>query len=96
MGYFRLKRTQLGETYKLFLRENLAPGATLFLLECQNTWLSTRVSDRHFFQFGGKDGLTPEEYFEDSPKIRDFLQRNGSTRQFWEPPSPDGWLPESE
>ncbi|NDJ19929.1 hypothetical protein [Myxacorys almedinensis] len=96
VGYFRLKRTRLGETYKLFLRENLAPGATLFLLESQNTWLATQVSNRHFFQFGGKGGLTPEEYFEHSPKIRDFLQRNGSAHQYWNPPTPDGWLPESE
>ncbi|MGG6265544.1 hypothetical protein ACQ4M3_06010 [Leptolyngbya sp. AN03gr2] len=96
VGYFRLKRTKLGEAYKLFLRENLAPGATLFLLECQSTWLATRVNDRHFFQFGGKGGLTPEEYFEDSPKVRDFLQRNGSTHQTWNPPAPDGWFPESE
>ena len=96
VGYFRLKRTRLGETYKLFLKENLAPGATLLLLECQSTWLSTRVSDRHFFQLGGKGGLTPEEYFEKSPKIQDFLQRNGSTHQYWDAPDPDGWLPESE
>lgn len=96
VGYFRLKRTQLGETYKFFLRKNLAPGATLFLLESQNTWLSTRVSDRHYFQVGGKGGLTPEEYFENSPKIRDFLQRDGSTHQSWDPPAADGWFPESE
>lgn len=96
VGYFRLKRTRLGDTYKLFLRENLAPGATLFLLECQNTWLSTRVSDRHYFQVGGKGGLTPEEYFENSPKIRDFLQQQGSSHESWDCPTPDGWLPESE
>jgi hypothetical protein len=96
VGYFRLKRTRLGETYKQFLKENLASGATLFLFESQNTWLATRVSDRHFFQFGGMGGLNPEDYFENSPQIRDFLRRNGSTHQYWQPPAPDGWLPEAE
>lgn len=96
VGYFRLKRTRLGEAYKQFLIENLAPGATLFLIECQNTWLATKVSDRHFFQFGGKGGLTPEEYFQDSEKVTNFLSQNGSSHQRWEPPTPDGWFPESE
>lgn len=96
VGYFRLKRIRLGEAYKLFLTENLAPGGTIFLLESQNTWLATRVQDRHLFQFGGKGGLTPQEYFQDSPKIRDFLKLNQSNHERWYPPKPDGWFPESE
>ncbi|WP_416672521.1 hypothetical protein [Egbenema bharatensis] len=94
--YFRLKRTRLGATYRQFLRENLEPGATLFVLDCQYQWLSTQVSDRHIFQFGGTGHLTPEEYFQDSPQIHEFLQRNGSSHQTWNPPAPDGWFSESE
>jgi hypothetical protein len=94
--YFRLKRTRLGETYKQFLRENLQPGATLFTLDCQYKWLSTQVDDRHFFQFGGTGHLTPEDYFDHSPQIAEFLQRNHSTQQYWNPPAADGWFPESE
>ncbi|RUR75992.1 hypothetical protein ACF3DV_26395 [Chlorogloeopsis fritschii PCC 9212] len=96
VGYFRLKRLRLGKAYKQFLTENLAPGATIFLLESQNTWLATRVQERHLFQFGGKGGLTPQEYFQDSQKIRDFLKQNKSNHQRWNPPDPDGWFPESE
>ncbi len=96
VGYFRLKQIRLSEAYKQFLTENLAPGATIFLLETHNTWLATRVQDRHLFQFGGKGGLTPEEYFQDSQKIRDFLKRNNSNQERWNPPEPDGWFPESE
>jgi hypothetical protein len=94
--YFRLKRTRLGETFKQFLVENLEPGATLFVLDCQYQWLSSQVDDRHFFQFGGTGHLTPEEYFQKSPQIAEFLQRNGSNYSHWEPPTPDGWFPESE
>ncbi|GAB4381240.1 MAG: hypothetical protein Kow00121_39300 [Elainellaceae cyanobacterium] len=96
VAYFRLKRTKLGDRYKQFLVENLAPGATLFLLECQYTWLSTRVSDRHFFQFGGAGFLDPEDYFDNSEQVAEFLKRNGSSHQSWQPPAPEGRFPESE
>jgi hypothetical protein len=94
--YFRIKRTRLGTRFKQFLKENLAPGATLFLLECQYTWLSTHVGDRHIFQVGGKGGLDPKEYFQDSQQIADFLRQRGSNHRHWNPPAPDGRLPESE
>jgi hypothetical protein len=96
VSYFRLKRSGLGTQYKQFLKQNLVPGGTIFLVECQFTWLSTHVGDRHVFQFGGKGGLSPEEYFQDSQQITDFLRRRGSKHRQWNPPEPDGWLPESE
>ncbi|WNZ25600.1 hypothetical protein HJG54_24020 [Leptolyngbya sp. NK1-12] len=96
VAYFRLKQTRLSERYKQFLVENLSPGATLFLLECQYTWLSTRVSDRHYFQFGGAGMLAPEDYFNHSEQITEFLTQHGSSHQSWEPPAPDGRFPESE
>ncbi|MBE9168945.1 hypothetical protein IQ238_15970 [Pleurocapsales cyanobacterium LEGE 06147] len=94
--YFRTKRTRLGRRFKQFLKENLEPGATIFLLECQYTWLSTHIGDRHVFQFGGKGGLFPEEYFQPSQLIADFLERQGSKHRQWNPPTPDGRWPESE
>jgi hypothetical protein len=94
--YFRIKRARLGTRFKQFLTENLEPGATLFLLECQYNWLSTHVADRHVFQFGGKGELAPEDYFQNSQQISDFLQQQGSSHRYWEPPAPDGRLPESE
>ncbi len=96
VAYFRLKRTRLGERYKQFLIENLEPGATIFLLECQYTWLATQVGDRHFFQVGGAGYLSPEDYFDRSPQIAEFLKQHNSTHQYWELPTPDGWFPESE
>ncbi|WP_243146641.1 hypothetical protein [Scytonema sp. UIC 10036] len=94
--YFRTKRIRLGAEFKQFLKENLAPGATLFLLECQYTWLSSHAGERHIFQFGGKGDLCPEEYFQNSQQIADFLQRYRSDHQQWNPPAPNGRLPESE
>lgn len=94
--YFRLKRTRLGERYKQFLRENLAPGATIFLLECQYTWLAAHAGDRHLFQFGGAGVLSSEDYFDHSQQIADFLKQHQSTHSYWNPPTPDGRFPESE
>ncbi|MEP0914413.1 hypothetical protein NDI45_26270 [Leptolyngbya sp. GB1-A1] len=96
VAYFRLKQTRLSDRYKQFLVENLSPGATLFLLECQYSWLSTRVSDRHYFQFGSAGMLTPEDYFDHSEQVAEFLKQHGSSHQYWEPPAPDGSFPESE
>jgi hypothetical protein len=94
--YYRLKRTRLGRTYKQFIQENVEPGGTIFVLECEYQWLFTKVGERHFFQFGGKGALTPEDYFQDSQQITDFLRRRGSKHRLWNLPTPDGWWPESE
>ncbi|MEW6493735.1 MAG: hypothetical protein AB1589_14680 [Cyanobacteriota bacterium] len=94
--YFRLKRTRLGETFKQFVKENIEPGGTIFLIECQYSWLSTHAGDRHLFQFGGKGELAPQEYFEHSQQVADFLKRRGSKHRHWNPPAPDGRYPESE
>jgi hypothetical protein len=40
--------------------------------------------------------LTPEEYFQDSQQIADFLQQHGSKHRQWNPPAPDGCFPEAE
>jgi hypothetical protein len=96
VAYFRLKRTHLGSKFKQFLKENVEPGGTLFLNECQYTWLSTHAGERHLFQVGGKGELPPEAYFQDSQQIADFLRRRGSEHRQWNPPAPDGRYPESE
>lgn len=94
--YYRLKQTRLSESYKQFIIENIEPGGTLFLLECEYQWLFHKIGDRHIFQFGGKGHLSPEDYFKDSQEITDFLQRRGSEYSQWKIPTPDGWFPESE
>ncbi|MGG6239201.1 hypothetical protein ACQ4N7_11240 [Nodosilinea sp. AN01ver1] len=96
VAYFRLKRRRLGATYRQFLKQNLMPGGTLFLVECNYSWPATQVSDRHFFQVGGKGGIHRAEYIEGSPRVADFLRRQGSEHRHWHSPPANGDWPEAE
>lgn len=64
MAYFRVKWTRLPEPYQLFLREQLAPGAPIVIVEDQSVWPVTRLGDRHVFQVGAHGGMDPPEYLE--------------------------------
>jgi hypothetical protein len=77
MAYFRVKRLQLGDTYERFLEENLSEGATLFVAECGLKWPTTRVEERHVFQFGALGGATPEEFLYGSERVEAYLARWG-------------------
>jgi hypothetical protein len=94
--YFRLKRLRLSAPYRAFLRERLAPGATVLLLDCERTWRATRVAERHWFQHGGVGGASEEEYFAGGPRVAAFLARMGSPRRAWDPPEPDERRREAE
>jgi hypothetical protein len=96
MTYFRVKRLRLGNIYERFLTETLAPGGTIFIAECQQMWRTTRVGDRHVFQFGALGGATIDEYFHGSDRVAAYLQRYGSARRKWDPPEPDEERPEAE
>lgn len=96
MAYFRVKCLGLGEAYREFLRTVLAPGGTILLSECTLEWPSTKVADRHFFQFGCIGGLDPEDYYEGSEQVERFLASENSSRRTWNPPEPDGERPEAE
>jgi hypothetical protein len=96
MSYFRVKRRRLGTTYQQFLDQSLPPGGTIFLVECQRTWPTTQVDDRHFFQAGALGGATEEEFLHGSDRVEDYLERYGSHRRRWSPPVPDGDRPEAE
>lgn len=96
MAYFRLKRLRLGPVYEQFLERSLAPGATLYLLECQLAWPATQVSERHIYQFGGKGGITNDEYLHGGERVAAYLRRHGADADRWYPPVPDGEYPEAE
>jgi hypothetical protein len=96
MSYFRVKRLRLGKTYERFLEGTLAEGATLFVAECALKWPTTRVGERHVFQFGALGGASPGEYLRGSERVEDYLARYGSHRRRWDPPEPDGERPEAE
>jgi hypothetical protein len=96
MSYFRLKRRTLGAAYEGFLRECLAPGGTIFVVECVLRWPTTRRGDRHVFQFGALGGATPEEMMGGGERVEAYLRLQRSARTCWDPPAADGTSPEAE
>lgn len=95
-SYFRVKRTALGATYRRFLERSVEPGGTLYVIDSQWRWPTTRLGERHLFQFGGVGGVTPQEYLHGSPRIAGFLRRERSERRRWTTPVPDGESVEAE
>ncbi|WP_414548975.1 hypothetical protein [Anabaena sp. CCY 0017] len=96
MTYFRVKYLRLSSAYKRFLEKNLPRGGTIFIVECERTWRTTRIGDRHLFQFGALGGATPEEYFDNSERVAHYLEKYQSHRRHWDAPLPDGISPEAE
>lgn len=96
MTYFRVKRRRLGDPYRRFLERNLAPGGTVFVVDCALRWPTVRVGDRHVFQPGALGGAEPAEYVRGGPRVEDLLRRYRSPRRRWPYPEPDGESPESE
>lgn len=96
LAYFRVKIRRLGAAYERFVEETVAPGGRVIVLNCDHDWPTTRVDDRHVFQFGGLGGLQPEEYHRGSQRVASFLASQGESRISWNPPEPDGRSPEAE
>lgn len=95
MAYLRVKRRQLDSTLIEFLEDVVAPGGTLFLLDCRLTWPTTQVAERHFFQAGAWGGVDPDEYLRGSRRVEEFLHQHGALQKTWNAPS-DGRQSEAE
>lgn len=96
MAYFRVKFLGLPQAYREFLDRCLAPGGTVVLVDCGVRWPVTTVADRYVFQFGALGGATQREFLDGGPRVAEFLRRNGSARDRWQPPEPDTSSPEAE
>jgi hypothetical protein len=96
MSYFRLKRRTLGPAYERFLRECLAPGGTIVVVECGLQWPTIRRGDRYTFQFGALGGATAEEMMHGGTRVEAYLRQHGSRKTRWEPREADGTSPEAE
>jgi hypothetical protein len=94
--YFRFKRRTLGDAYRRFIEERLAPGGTIFIVECERRWPVVTIGDRHYFQPGAMGGAEPEEYTGDSPRVAEYLERYDSHRRQWDHGTPDDEQPEAE
>jgi hypothetical protein len=96
MSYFRYKYRDLPAAYGDFLRENLAPGGTVVVVDCEERWPTTVVGPRQVFQHGAVGDATPDEYTNGSPRVAAFLAEQGARRRTWDPPPADGDSPEAE
>ncbi len=96
MSYFRVKWRRLPAAYRAFLEHCLQPGGTVISVECGLTWPTTRVADRHVFQFGALGGATASEYHGGGDRVADLLARYGSRWGAWRPPAVDTDSPEAE
>jgi hypothetical protein len=96
MTYFRVKRRRLGAGYERFLEERLPPGSTIFVVECEQDWGTTRIGDRHVFQHGAVGGATEEEFHHGGPRVAEHLASEGVDKERWDSPQPDGRSPEAE
>jgi hypothetical protein len=96
MTYFRVKRLSLGAAYERFIEHTLDRGGTIFVIECGVKWPTTKLGERHIFQFGALGGATAGEYHHGSSRVEDYLSRYKSHRRRWEPPSADAERPEAE
>ncbi|MFI2433341.1 hypothetical protein [Streptomyces sp. NPDC018693] len=94
--YFRFKRLRLGATLERFLEQRLAPGATIFLVDCTLTWPVSVLGERHTFQFGALGGMPADEYATGSDRVARHLAEQGSRVRRWDAPPPDETRPEAE
>lgn len=96
MAYFRIKRTRLGRAYEKFLTDVLEPGATILVAECGQRWPTTRIGERHVFQFGAVGGMPPQEYRDAGPRVAAYLRRYDASVTRWQAPDADGESAEAE
>jgi hypothetical protein len=80
----------------VLIADRLRTGGTIILVDCRLRWPTTRVGERHFFQFGGFGDASATEYREGGERVRAFLERQKSALRCWEPPHPDTDSPEAE
>jgi hypothetical protein len=96
IAYYRSKYLRLPQAYRNFLTDALEPGATLYIVECERRWPTTRLGDRYLYQFGAEGGPSTEEYFHGGERVEAYLRNYGSPFDRWHPPAPDTDSPEAE
>jgi hypothetical protein len=96
MAYFRVKKTALGPAYASFLRSSLEADGVILVANCRRRWPTTRIGDRHVFQFGAVGGMEAPEYHDGSHRVAAYLRRYADGLTRWDGPTPDGDSPEAE
>ncbi len=97
VNHLRLKLTAVPEAYRRFLIEQLQPGGVVYYLEGGAQWLRYRTGERSVFQVGGWGDISPDEFLENSPRLREFARRDALVKTDWRLPGyPLERGPESE
>jgi len=75
--HFRVK-FWLPEAYRNYIKNHLIEGGNLVLFDVQEPWLHYRLDERLYYQPGGLDDLTPEEFAFGSKRIDEWLEGLGA------------------
>jgi len=78
--HFRVK-FWLPEAYRAFIRDHLNEGGDLVLFDVQEPWLHYKLDERLYYQAGGLDDVTPEEFAFGSKRIDEWLEEMGASHR---------------
>ena len=78
--HFRVK-FWLPNAYRTFIKEHLNEGGNLVLFDVQEPWLHYKLDERLYYQAGGLDDLTPEEFVFGSKRIDEWLAGIGASHR---------------
>lgn len=76
--HVRPKLLGMPHAYGDFIRENLAPGGALVLVNCRYPWLQYKFRERVTFQIGGLGGIPDSAFIVGSKGINKYLEDRGS------------------
>jgi hypothetical protein len=76
--FVRIKFIDLPNSFRVFIKRRLIPGAPVILLDCQYSWPRAEVSKRLYFQLGGLGGIAPQEYLAESEMLKSYRSRWGA------------------
>lgn len=96
MALLRTKRLTLGQCYRDFILQHLAPGGTILTIECGLAWKGVRLDERLCFQLGGYGDTAVEEYYGGGARVEAFLRSYGSAHRSWSLHHPIDTMPEAE
>jgi len=78
--HFRVK-FWLPEALRIFIKDHLREGGDLVLFDVQEPWLHYKLDERLYYQAGGLDDITPEEFAFGSERIDKWLEDIGSSHR---------------
>ncbi len=71
----------LPNAYRKFIKEHLKKGGDIVFFDVQEPWLHYKLDERFYYQCGGLDDLTPEEYAFGSKRIDSWLKEVGASHR---------------